>query len=201
MGFGGGGMSWKRNAMSGCFGESHCLPYTAYPPHTKRWPLGGVFKELTFTDRKVATKPLREKRSAVLYVTSLRWLRERPLIRVATGYHKAFLVLHKLVSKTFINTNVLIFRHRIASKTEKRYETSRNKLKRPFSSFVFWIYVKWNPLGPRRRLLDICFINTILLSTWAIYKSSLIAGRRAIGSFSILRRSAKCTRRPNLKAV
>ncbi len=32
-------------------------------------------------------------------------------------------------------------------------------------------------------------------------KSIYIAGRRAIGGFSILRQSAKCTRRPNLKAA
>ncbi len=88
------------------------------------------------------------------------------IIKNANSSRKFFL------SKTFINTNVPIFRHRIASKTENRYEPSRNQLQRPFSLFVFWIDVKWNPLGPRRRLLDTCFINTIRLSTWAIYKSS-----------------------------
>ncbi len=53
----------------------------------------------------------------------------------------------------------------------------------------------------RTASLDIRFINAVRLSTWAIYKSIYIVGRRAIDGFSILRRSAKCTRRPNLKAA
>ncbi len=127
-----------------------------------------------------------------------------PQTRMTPSYKptaKARFSLKTIVSKTFINTNVPIFRYRIASKTEARYETNRNQLERPFSSTVFWIDGKWNLLGPRRSSLDICFINTVHLSTWAIYKSRLIVGRRAIGGLSILRRIAKCTGRPNLKAA
>ncbi len=62
---------------------------------------------------------------------------------------------------------------------------------------MFWIDVSWNQLEPWRRSLDLCFINALRLSTWAIE----IAGRREIGGFSILRRSAECTRRPNLQAT
>ncbi len=38
------------------------------------------------------------------------------------------------VSKTFINANV----------TEKRNKKSRDQHERPFSSFVYWIDVKWS---------------------------------------------------------
>ncbi len=53
-------------------------------------------------------------------------------------------------------------------------------LERPFSSFMFWIDVSLNQLGPCRSLLDLCFINAVRLSTWTIYKSSLTVWKRAI---------------------
>ncbi len=66
---------------------------------------------------------------------------------------------------------------------------------------MFWIDVSWNELGPCRSSLDLCFISAVRLSAWAIYKVQLnLFGRRIIGGFSSLRRRAKCTRRPNLKA-
>ncbi len=42
----------------------------------------------------------------------------------------------KFVNMTVINTVVLVFRHRFASKTEKRQEISRYNLERPFSQFM-----------------------------------------------------------------
>ncbi len=71
---------------------------------------------------------------------------------------------------TFINTNVPIFRHRIASKTEKHKEASRNQLDRPSSSFMYWIDVNWKQLGLRRISLDIFFIIIVRLSISAVYK-------------------------------
>ncbi len=38
---------------------------------------------------------------------------------------------------------------------------------------MFWIDVSWNKLGPCRSSLDLCFINAVRLSTWAIYKAQL----------------------------
>ncbi len=74
---------------------------------------------------------------------------------------------------------------------KKTLRNNRNKLGWPFSSFMFWIDESWNRLGPCRSSLDLCFINTVCLSNCAIYKVHLNSGRRAIGDFDILRRSAK----------
>ncbi len=35
---------------------------------------------------------------------------------------------------------------------------------------MFWIDVNWNQLGLCRSSLDLCFLNAVRLSTWAIYK-------------------------------
>ncbi len=81
----------------------------------------------------------------------------------------------------------------------KRKETSRNQPRLSFYSFMYWIDVNWNQLGPYG--MSVCLIHTARLSVWAIYQLQLKAGRRAFGGFSILRWSAKCTRRPKLEAV
>ncbi len=93
------------------------------------------------------------------------------------------------------------FRHRITRKTEMHSDTSRNWLERPFSSFELWIDLDWSHSWPCRSSLDYIRVNAVRLSTWAICNPFKMAGTRVIGGFRILRRSAKCTRRPNLKAA
>ncbi len=85
------------------------------------------------------------------------WMQLEEHYAMSSRHNRTTIFCLKKVSKTFINTNAPIFRHRIASKTEKHSETSRNQQERPFSSFALWIDMNWNQLGPRRRSIDLCF--------------------------------------------
>ncbi len=53
---------------------------------------------------------------------------------------------------------------------QARQKSIKEQAEINFSSLVVWIDLNWNQLGTRRISLDICFINTVRLSTREIYK-------------------------------
>ncbi len=47
-------------------------------------------------------------------------------------------------------------------------ETSEINFRRPFSSYIFWIDLGWNPPGLCRTSLGICFLNEVRIYIWSI---------------------------------
>ncbi len=73
-----------------------------------------------------------------------------------------------IVKKTFFNTYGPILKHYIASKTQKHLETTRNQHETRFSSFMLWLDVIWNQLGPCRISFNInaTFSHNMRCAKW-----------------------------------
>ncbi len=120
--------------------------------------------------------------------------------------------LHKLVHKLVHNWPVSKFdfyQHKCAKFQAPTCKQDRNWIKKQavinLSGHFIHSYfeLRWTEISYGRVHFHLTFTSWIqsVAPLGRVKKPSKITGRRSIGDFSILRRSAKCTRRPNLKAV
>ncbi len=97
-----------------------------------------------------------------------------------------------LISKAFIDHTCANGHALYYTWDRKEFDIGGNKIQRPLSSFMFWINLDLYQSGSCRKWLECDMGESISLV--------LIAERRKIGGFNILRLRANCTRRPNLKS-